>query len=98
MQDDCEVCGALWNRHLLSVVRPECKGCEKRICPHCDATTCETCGAKIHVKCAWMIGNEHHCEKCWDWILREAVKEFDMDQQLELSAKWLAAKSHKRTA
>lgn len=92
MTDDCEVCGALWRRHALSVARPECPVCEKRICPNCESVRCAQCWIPIHAKCAWMIGEDEYCEKCWDAELRETVKRFGLEQQLSMSLEWAKTK------
>lgn len=87
MNDDCEFCGALWTRHSLSRVRPECD-CGKRICWKCPQVRCFRCDLLLHPACSHLLDEDHYCGECYTAALREALKDAPLLEQLERSVQW----------
>ena len=78
MSDDCESCGALWRRNVLSVRDPDCPVCDTRVCAKCHQVRCEGCNALLHHGCAVLYGEDLYCPKC-------AAKEARIDLLASLS-------------
>lgn len=86
------ICGAEWRQHLLSAPRQVCPECDSSICAKCDQVRCQQCKAALHEACAYRIVEDYYCWNCYTGVLREALKDAPLDEQLAASVKWAEEK------